>query len=345
MKYLSAVDVHTHLRGEEYPDHAFAQMALDDARAVGLCGIIEMPNCKPFLTQSRSVLVREAKMRSLRNGRLYIRSHPCLVTDQDRKTLFQELQPQSIKIFFAHSSGNLGVIDPAEQKALWGSIKNCCYDGVVIGHFEDENVYGSPFDPKKPWTHSIHQHERAELSSVIKQILNAFDSKFRGTFYCAHASNPETIDYLNYERQNVPFKIAIEVTWHHMFMNWTDYEHHGNRVKMNPPLRQSNLQSAILQRVVSGHIDVIATDHAPHPIERKDDPEKPASGITGIPFWPKGIQKLRELGMHEGLIENVTFYNPNRIFQLDLEPRQVEVEYDRSLWDKYGYNPFSRVDK
>lgn len=345
MKYVAPLDPHTHLRGTEYAGHDFTQKALDDAYAVGLCGLMEMPNCQPFVTSHMEWLYRGAEIRKLRHNDLWLKCHPGLSLDME-KNMELLAKVATHKIFFCHSTGNMGIIDPEFQERLWQAMHSIGFRGVSIGHFEAENCFTRPFDPSNPISHSIRQHEGAELAQVIHQLRNAVDHQFEGTFYVAHASNPATIDFLNHERAKVRFDIAIEVTWHHMFLNWKDYDYacNGNRVKMNPPLRAPQVQEAILERVLTGKIDVIGTDHAPHPLERKVDSVNPASGIPAIPFYPAGIHMLRALGMHEGLIQNATFFNANRIFHLHMQPTDVEREYDRTLWEKYGYNPFARVD-
>jgi len=138
-----------------------------------------------------------------------------------------------------------------------------------------------------------------------------------------------------------PFSVALEVTWHHMFLNTEDYAIHGNRVKINPPLRTRRLQELMLEHVLAGHITLIGSDHAPHSIERKDSLVDPPSGIPALPFWLLGIKKLMALKCVS--LAQLVFWRANRIFQLQLDAHEVNVEYDPMRWDKYGYNPFSRL--
>jgi len=104
-----------------------------------------------------------------------------------------------------------------------------------------------------------------------------------------------------------------------------------------------NLQHDLLGMVLNGRIDVIGTDHAPHPVEKKTS-DTPASGIPALPFWPKGIQTLMECGIKEHLLRKITFDTANRLFyDGKLKPFEVEVQYNPSLFNKYGWNPFSRL--
>ena len=103
------------------------------------------------------------------------------------------------------------------------------------------------------------------------------------------------------------------------------------------------MQELLLHRLCQGRISLIGSDHAPHPMNRKLC-MTPASGIPALPFWPKGIELLQRLGCPQVVISRMTFGVANAIFHLNLKPQDVNVTYQPSLWDKYGYNPFSCVD-
>lgn len=348
MRFLSCIDPHVHLRGEEYKTN-FLEMAMYDAKKVGLLAVMEMPNPVPWLTTLESIENRMARVNDESN--VNHRVNPGLTNDHDQvKTILKAVMDdkfgmRSDKIFYTHSTGNMGILDPEYQEWIWKYKGEIGYKGVSMGHFEDEKHFLGSFDPRKPVSHSHYQTRDSELIQVQTQLRHAKNNNFQGTFYICHVSNPETIEFINKEKQFSEFKIVVEVTWHHMFLNFEDYSIHGNRVKMNPPLRSQKHQERVLEYVLNGSVDIIGTDHAPHTLEKKDDPDKPASGIPGIAFWPKGIELLRENKIDEKLLDDLIFNNANRVFNLKMLPTTIDVEYDGSLWDKYGWNPFSRIDK
>jgi dihydroorotase-like cyclic amidohydrolase len=373
MKFVSPIDPHVHLRGEEY-DIPYAKYAFDDARACGLRALYEMPNPKPWLTDENTVKDRLRAighdithdkncpaMADAKDGFDDIRNCTCpkvyhgvnIGLTNDRNQVLHALtlimkrrfgdSVVADKTFYTHSTGNMGILDEDYQVEVWRT-KAIGYRGISMGHFEDEKCYIGKFDPANPQSHSEHQNHVAEIVQVERQFRNAVDAKFEGTFYVCHISNPDTIDWLEKRMNKVKFRVVREVTFHHMFLNYDDYKIHGNRVKMNPPLRDQKMQEQLLGRVVSGKVEVIGTDHAPHPLFRKDDPKSPMSGVPAIPFWPKGIELLRKFGIKENVLRDVTFGYINNLFKLNLRPVEVDVEYQPSLWDKYGYNPFSRIE-
>jgi len=347
-KYLSPFDPHVHLRGNEYPNQDFIGLAFRDARVVGLLGMAEMPNPVPQLTSSGVVARRVVDLlgRSDESG-VYHFVNVGLTNSEEQvieavRLAENDRSVMALKIFFTHSTGNMGVLDKGVQKRMWEVLAERGFKGVVMGHYEDEEEYSGEFVPGVPQTHSRRQHERAEVGQVIRQVGFARDAGFEGTMYIAHVSSPDTVDYVLSVRDGLPFKVVLEATFHHLLLCWGAYPTSGNLVKMNPPLRCRSSMVRLQDHLLAGNIDVIGTDHAPHPIEKKQG-DNPFSGIPALPFWPRFIGWLRERGVSEGRIADLTVFNALRVFGLGFlvsEVRFVECEYDPGLWDAYGWNPF-----
>ena len=252
------------------------------------------------------------------------------------------------KVFFCQSTGAMGLLEFDFQKGIWVIAKKKEFEGPITGHFEAEDKYTGEFDPKNPISHSLRQNPEAELVQVERQMGNAYDAGYEGIVVIAHTSNPDTIDYAMKIQSKMPFEVIIEMTAHHSLLNMDDYEEHKNGVKMNPPLRTKEMQERNLEHMLRGNVDVFGSDHAPHDPAKKLDPENPSppSGIPGINAVPLLIATLRKHGISEKLLENLFFNNANRIFfNGQLKPRMVEVQYNPELWEAYGYNPFSRIER
>ena len=363
MRYLSPIDSHVHLRWEEskyiFNGMNFLQLGLRDAHAVGLAAMVEMPNTTPNLTSQKTIEERIAHLDSNNSSDIYIGIYGGATNDADQIREIAKLAKQSrksygrvkgLKIYFAHSTGNMGITEEEKQKVFWEQIKSAGFAGNVICHLEDECKYTGEFDYRNPASHSLRQTPESELSQAEKQIRNAKDYGFTGTLISAHTSNPDTIDYLLKESKtgNLPFNIVTEMTLHHMLLNTDDYSVHGNGVKMNPPLRSREMQERNLEHVLKGNVTMIGTDHAPHDPSRKLDPsnKSPPSGIPGILAWPLGIAVLKKHGIDREVLKRIIFGNANEIlFRGKLNPFEVEVKYNPELWAAYGYNPFSRIEQ
>ncbi len=349
MKYVSPIDMHTHCRSTEYRDSGYLKLAHDHAAAVGLCALAEMPNTTPTLTRHKEIHERINEVHAL-GSRVKHYIHAGMTTDMNQvSVMLNAIQERAYwqlvadKIFYTHSTGQTGLLDPDIQKEIWKMKGEMGYTGVSIGHFEDEKFFVKPFDPKDPVTHSYRQAPEAETAQIERQLRWAYDFNFQGTFYVAHCSSHGGLELLARAKRDMPFRIIVEGTFHHLFLNHDDYEIHGNRVKCNPPIRSRNLQELLIHHLQNGVYDIIGTDHAPHPLTRKDDPINPASGLPCIPFWPKGIEILRKV-VGERKTEDMTYRVANSVFRLGLPRVEVEREYNPELFQMYGYNPFSRID-
>lgn len=363
MKYWSPIDPHVHLRWTEYADTDFLSWGIDDANAVGLAAVMEMGNTTPQVVNEATVRrraehaverINEVPAYHERPAAYFI--HPGL-TDSilDAVDVFRLLKSthnvrvRAAKLYTCHSTGRMGLTERRHRQNVWQVAAEVGWDGPVVVHAQDHTAFGPAFDPADPPSHARHQNEAAEIAGAEETLHLAHEAGFAGTVVVAHTSSPHTVDRVRrWLRDYAPtFRVVFEVTWHHLFLNVEDdYPVHGNRVKMNPPLTRRESQERLLSLVLAKPEDFMyGSDHAPHPLAAKDrlDPP-PASGVPAIPFVPRGIALLREAGLGEDALRWVTFGHANEVFRLQLEPFEVETEYDPSRWDKYGWNPFSRLE-
>lgn len=353
---VSPIDGHVHLRWDEYKNvqPSFAQRAFEDAREVGLCALVEEPNTEPFLKDRFSVYRRIDEVDRIK-GNIFHGIAVAITPNYDQREealqlVLENNRTVSGKTFLAKStrSGGIEISDEADQMSAWRHVVERFPKGFVWEfHCEDESLFNESYDSTNPVTHSIRQCSEAEVVQAERQFRFAYDFGFEGNIVIKHTSNPDTIDVLNgsIKRYNPEFRVFYEATPHHLLLNWEDYEIHGNRVKMNPPLRKRAMQEKLLDYALRGEIHLIGTDHAPHPIEHKDGGSY-KSGIPGILIWPKVIEILRKSGIKEHELKRATFDNANELyFEGRLKPNVVQAEYNPFRWvERYGFNPFSRID-
>ncbi len=358
--YWSPIDGHVHLRGNEYSQvkPSFAELFFRDAKAVGLRAAVEEPNPEPYLHNRINICRRIKQIDIVRQkmGAMDI-NHGIAVAltsnpDQIKEALdLIWFNPRVVtaKSFMARTtkSEKLEIIAHPDQKYSWQETSNSPRGKIVREmHLEDEDMFKIEFDPSRPETHAYRQCPESEVIQFERQFGFAYDAGFKGIFLVKHTSNPDTIDLGDkLVKFDPPFKVMYETTPHHMFLNIEDdYPIHGNGVKMNPPLRPKEMQERLLEYGLAGRTHTIGTDHASHPFDQKIGPPH-KSGIPVEPFYPMMIHLLREAGMKEDNVKRLTFDNPNQVyFNGYLAPREVTVEYNPSLWEAYGWNPFSRVD-
>ncbi len=157
------------------------------------------------------------------------------------------------------------------------------FDIPVIDHCEDLNL--SSGGDMHEGTQSVRLGLRGIPSSsedvmVARDLLLAELTGAR--FHVAHISTARSIAMVAYAKAR-GLAVSCEATPHHFCLSDDDMRPYDSHFKMKPPLRSACDVGAVLEGVVSGAIDVLATDHAPHPgSEKMQEFEKCPFGITGL---------------------------------------------------------------
>jgi dihydroorotase len=120
----------------------------------------------------------------------------------------------------------------------------------------------------------------AEEAIIARDILLA--DHVQSKLHICHVSTAGSVEIIRWAKER-GFALTCEVTPHHLLLTEELVESYNPIYKVNPPLRTKKDVEALREGVADGTIDVIATDHAPHPKESKDC-EWPAAafGMTGL---------------------------------------------------------------
>lgn len=172
---------------------------------------------------------------------------------------------------------------------------------------------------------------QAEISMVERDVQLALETG--AAMNVQHISSGEAVDLVRGGKAQGG-AIWAEATPHHIALTEEAVIKHGTLAKMNPPLRTESDRVAIIQGLVDGTIDLIATDHAPHSVEEK------AKGITEAPSGIIGLETslalcithLVEPGYmnHAQLMEKMS-YNPARLYHLEAQRGHISVGADADL--------------
>jgi dihydroorotase len=115
---------------------------------------------------------------------------------------------------------------------------------------------------------------------VARDILLAHSAGAR--FHVAHISSRNSVAMVAHAKR-LGMKVTCEATPHHFAITDTEVENYDSNYKMKPPLREIGDVDAVIEGIVSGAVDAIATDHAPHPgSEKMQEFEKCPFGILGL---------------------------------------------------------------
>lgn len=287
------------------------------AIAGGITSYMEMPNVNP---PTISLEALEAKyglgaQKSWANYSFY------LGATNDNADEVARVNPKNVcgvKIFMGSSTGNMLVDRETALRNIFRQspilIATHCEDTPMIK--EQEALYRERYGEDVPMSAHplIRCHEACYKSSSMAVELA------KETGARLHVLHITTADELAlFEPGPVESKkITAEACVHHLWFNDQDYEKHGSLIKCNPAVKTQSDRDAIRQALIDSRIDVIATDHAPHTWEEKQNSYFKAP--AGLPQVQQSLSALLDL-YHQGvfsleLIVDRFSHNVARLYQI-----------------------------
>lgn len=172
---------------------------------------------------------------------------------------------------------------------------------------------------------------QAEISMVERDVQIALETG--ASMNVQHISTKEGVEAVRNGKAKGG-AVWAEATPHHIALTEEAAIAHGTLAKMNPPLRTEEDRKVIIQGLVDGAIDLIATDHAPHSVEEKSKSITEApSGIIGLETsLALCVTHLVKAGYlnHAQLMEKMS-YNPARLYHLEENRGHISVGADADL--------------
>ncbi len=356
------IDPHVHLRDWKQAEKETLRHGLSVAYRAGLDGVFEMPNTDPPLTSREAILRRiddaDAAMKAagirIFHG-LYagITAVPRQIEEMVRA--WRELFPRvvGLKLFAGHSTGNMGIVDPKEQALVYRTLAALGFTGVLAVHCEKESLLrAGEWDAARPASHARARPPAAEVASVDDQKSLARAAKFAGTLHVCHVSTPWAVDLVRGTHEAAAPagprgpgssggpRVTCGLAPHHALLDAGMMEgENGILLKVNPPLRPLPMPSLMMKRLLDGDIDWIETDHAPH--TRMDKTARHASGMPGIPFYPRFVRMLGERGLSNERIRELTHDAICRVFSIGIQAGGRAP--DMRLAGEYEHDPFTLV--
>jgi dihydroorotase len=274
------VDIHVHLRepGQGYKETIASGTAA--AAAGGFTSVCAMPNTVPvndapettrwMLSPERNAAIRVFPIAAATRGSMgealteygSLRAAGAVaVTDDGKPILGDRIMRESL---IAAARAGLPVIQHAEDTRLTGG---CSMNAGPVAF--RLGLRGMPVE--------------AESGLVERDIrLLAEINDARAHLHVAHLSTKAALDAVRKARRN-GLRVTCEVTPHHFVLNDEAVGDYNTQAKMNPPLRAESDREAMIEGILDGSIDAIATDHAPHATHEKEQEfERAPNGITGL---------------------------------------------------------------
>ena len=282
-KYLlpGCIDDQVHFREPGLTHKATIATEAKAAVAGGVTSFMEMPNTIPnALTQELlEDKYQVASKTSLANYSFYMgtsndNAEEVLKTNKKKNDIC------GIKIFMGASTGNMLVDNPNTLDRVFRESEI-----LIATHCEDESIIKRNLEQLKstgrilvPADHPVIRDEEACYESSLYAIQIA--KKYGTRLHILHISTEKELQLFTNMFPLKDKRITTEVCVHHLHFTSDDYARLGNQVKCNPAIKAPHNKEALWKALLDDRLDVIATDHAPHTREEKNEPyEKAHAGL------------------------------------------------------------------
>ena len=292
-KYLlpGAIDDQVHFREPGLTHKATIYTEAKAAVAGGVTSFMEMPNTIPnALTQE---LLEEkysiASKTSLANYSFFMGTSNNNA-DEVLKTNEKRNDVCGIKIFMGSSTGNMLVDSPNTLDKIFRES-----EVLIATHCEDERIIKENLEKIKKESreltaadHPIIRNEDACYESSLLAIQVA--KKYNTRLHILHISTEKELLLFTNMFPLKEKRITAEVCVHHLHFTSDDYARLGNKIKCNPAIKAPHNREGLWKALLDDRLDVIATDHAPHTIEEKNESYEKAH--AGLPLVQHSISLM-----------------------------------------------------
>ncbi|MDA9325903.1 dihydroorotase [Flavobacteriaceae bacterium] len=312
------IDDQVHFREPGLTHKATIKTESRAAVAGGITSFIEMPNTVP---QATTIDLLEEKFAIAAKDAHANYSFMFGGTNDNLSEILKvdKTKVAGLKLFLGSSTGNMLVDNPKVLEEIFSKT-----DLLISTHCEDEAtikknleqaiaIYGDDIPMEK------HPEIRSEQACYISSSQAiALAKKTGARLHVFHLSTAKETKLFDKKKALKDKKITAEVCVHHLWFTSEDYASKGTKIKWNPAVKTKKDREGLWKALNEGRIDVIATDHAPHTLEEKDNVYTKAP--SGGPLVQHALEALFEMHRKgyitvEKLVEKVA-HNPAILFEI-----------------------------
>lgn len=315
-------DVHVHFRE---PGFSYKETILSGSRAAargGFTAVCTMPNLDPVPDSPEHL---EPQLKRIREDAC-IHVYPYgAITVGEKGERLADLSGLAPKVI-AFSDDGRGV--QSREMMREAMLRAKALGKIIAAHCEDNTLLRGGYIHDGAYA-AAHGHRGISSESEWGQIARDLElaAETGCAYHVCHISTKESVELIRQAKKQ-GLDVTCETGPHYLTMDDGDLQEDG-RFKMNPPLRGREDREALVEGLLDGTIDMIATDHAPHALEEKSRGlEKSAFGVVGLETaFPVLYTRLVLPGILtlDALVERMA-YAPRRRFGIPLGE-------DFTLWD------------
>jgi dihydroorotase len=314
-----AIDDQVHFREPGLTHKGDIESESRAAVAGGITSYIEQPNTVPNAV-TQEILEEKYKIAAEKSFANY---SFMMGATNDNLAEVLKTNPKNvagIKIFLGSSTGNMLVDNEEVLEKIFSSTPM-----LIAVHCEDETTiknnlekykaeYGEDIPVK--FHHLIRSEEACYISSS-KAV--ALAKKTGARLHIFHLSTAKEMDLFTNKIPLEQKKITAEVCIHHLWFTNDDYDTKGNFIKWNPAVKTENDRKVLWEALLDDRIDVIATDHAPHTLEEKQQSYLKAP--SGGPLVQHAVVAMFEAHLQgkisvEKIVQKMA-HNPAILFKIE----------------------------
>ena len=312
------IDDQVHFREPGLTHKATIKTESRAAVAGGITSFIEMPNTVP---QATTIDLLEEKFAIAAKDAHANYSFMFGGTNDNLSEILKvdKTKVAGLKLFLGSSTGNMLVDNPKVLEEIFSKT-----DLLISTHCEDEAtirknleqaiaIYGDDIPMEK------HPEIRSEQACYISSSQAiALAKKTGARLHVFHLSTAKETKLFDKKKALKDKKITAEVCVHHLWFTSEDYASKGTKIKWNPAVKTKKDREGLWKALNEGRIDVIATDHAPHTLEEKNNVYTKAP--SGGPLVQHALEALFEMHRKgyitvEKLVEKIA-HNPAILFEI-----------------------------
>lgn len=305
------IDVHIHLREPGGEHKETIKTGTKAAARGGFTTVCAMPNTNPVPDKEETInsllerINRDAEVRVLPYA---------AITKELKGEKLTEIEQLSKLDVFAFTDDGVGI---QTADLMLRAMKEAAKSGkAIVAHCEDNSiVYGGVVhdgDVSKrlalPGIPSLSESVQIARDVLLAEATNCH-------YHVCHVSTKESVRVIR-DAKRAGIHVTAEVTPHHLLLNEDSIQEEDTNYKMNPPLRSREDQEALIEGLLDGTIDFIATDHAPHSVDEK------ALGMVKAPFGIVGLETAFPL-LYSNLVKKGKITLKQLIDWLTIKPANV----------------------